>query len=209
MGNFSRRFLVSMMACFLMAAAPTPSVTDKLAVCATIEIPLGRLQCYDAVVGRPSQEETGDPASTEWEVTDDIAELDRSRRIILSRVSKNTGEKAVLALRCMEKKTSIVVGTSDYLGSETSTIRYRIGDMEPVTDRWNLGGDGRVVFGPMGNSAISLIKHMANSKEFVIRITKYGGEQVQYVFDLDGLAEHVSLLAEVCGWPAPIKSATE
>jgi hypothetical protein len=105
----------------------------------------------------------------------------------------------------MEKKTSLIVGVPDFLGVQPGgvPIRYRIGDMDPVSDQWSAGGDrSNVLFGPSGNAAMALIRHMSASKDFVIRVSKYNGEQIQYTFALDGLSEHVQLLAEACKWPA-------
>ena len=185
------------------------SVGDRLTLCAAITLPLGRLQCYDAVAGRVSQSDDGGDKATEtnWTVTDDASELDRSRRVILAHNSAASagGSPAIVALRCMEKQTSLVVGVPDFLGIQTEgvSIRYRIGDMDPVSDRWSAGGDhNNWLFGPSGNAAMALIRHMAASKDFVIRVSKYNGEQIQYTFALDGLSEHVHLLADACKWPA-------
>lgn len=177
-------------------------------LCSKIDAAFARLACYDAITGRSTEPPATDSTGTdsEWQITDDLSPIDRSRRVILARFmdSSTPSRSGGLGLRCIENRTSIVVVTdqfiSDYQGNPS--VEWRIGDMDPVRDRWSVGGDTNgILFGPTGSSAISMIHQMTESRDFAFRYVDNRGDSQTYVFDLTGLNEHVGLLADACAWP--------
>lgn len=197
-------------------SAAAQSLDEKINECSKIDLGIGRLLCYDQAAGRPlisaepaaePEDATAEDGSTAWDITDDTNSLDRSRRIILAKYSVEKDQygrepKGALALRCIEGRTSVVALTTEYVSSISSpTVDYRIGDGKPVNARWS--SDGRVLFGPEGGAAISLVKELAAADEMFFRISPARGSIIQFRIKLDGLSEHMTLLADACKWPAP------
>ncbi len=107
--------------------------------------------------------------------------------------------------RCKSDKTELYINWSDYLGNDSTSIysdfklvTTRMGSSSAEENRWSLSTDSKATFSPGWGG--DWIKRIAKIDEFVAQVTPYGENPVTAVFDVRGLREAASPLAETCGW---------
>jgi type VI secretion system VasI family protein len=144
---------------------------------------------------------------TKWSSQNEVSPLDKSPKVILTKLSQTASASevtsaAILALRCMERQTSVVVKVPEMIISINEKVRvdYRIGDNQPVSTVWDLGGGYKILFAPSGSQSVDLIKKMEAANDFYIRVTPERGDTVAFSFDLDGLKGVLAPLKVACEW---------
>jgi type VI secretion system VasI family protein len=155
----------------------------------------------------PSKAPVSNEAPTKWSSQKDVSPLDRSPRVILTNLSETTSDTgvspaAMLALRCMEGQTSVLLALPRMViaAGEKVRVDYRIGGNQPETATWSLGGSYKILFSPSGAQSVGLIKKMEQADDFYIRVTPDRGDTLAFSFDLGGLKELIEPLKVACHW---------
>lgn len=145
------------------------------------------------------------PADPVWDVSESVSPVDDSKTVVLSiSASKpiynsyGSSENARLIIRCKEHSTDLFVALDEYLGSDSSSILYRLDGAPSQTDSWSESTDGKAVFAP---NAVALSRKLASSKKFFIRISDFRGTNYDTEFKTDGLGKVLPKVASACHWP--------
>lgn len=126
-----------------------------------------------------------------------------AKTLIISRAAPiplKAGSRTVrpkLMIQCEQKKPVAFLVDLDFPIARTSggKARLRIDDRPPTTVTGNRSDDGSALFLP---GAPSLIRSLAQAKEFRVEVTPVAGSPVVLEFLVGGLSEHSSALAG-CG----------
>ena len=168
-----------------------------------------------ALAEKTEEEAKLEAMRTAWSVQSDVSPLDKSPRVILTRMSgtKSVDEvrsAGLLGLRCIEGNTSVVIGQSEYLGfSEQVTVDYRIGNNRPTRERWAVSGEHKIVYAPYGSKSVELIGQMQAADDFYVRISPESGDVKDFTFDLRGLNDHIAELKAACDWGGAKQQASK
>lgn len=179
-----------------------------------------RLACYDEVTSYQSNidttanseqsnaainEEPSPPEGDQWQFTNESSALDNRTDVWLNVQSANTEGnaigspiKATLWIRCMENKTNVLIGFDRYT-TDDQNVKFKLDDGS-VDSQWMetmRGGDGIGIWS--GSRAIPFIKGMFNKEMLVIAYKTYTGP-VEFTFDVSGLRNRITPLAEACQW---------
>ncbi len=185
---------------------------DAIVGCAAIADDTERLVCFDqlALIVDPAPNEADPMAELRvWTSLIDVSPLDRSTRVLLSRVNDeaNCGqfdcEIAGLGLRCYESRTNVFILFPSMIinVSENPRIQYRIGDNAPVDTRaWTISADYQTVFAPGGAPSINIIRQLEEATDFYVRVTDELGAVQYATFTLSGLSELLVPLKSACRW---------
>lgn len=179
-----------------------------LAICAAEKDSVKRLQCFDALstksgVDGPKVEAA--PSKGKWLARIDTSPVDDSKTVILQLDGENSVTKRyqtttpTLILRCQEKKTDAFITFGFFLGSNSTSVTYRLDKQKAEEREWNISTDHEAIFSP---KAIDLIRKLLKAETLFIRVTPYSESPVTVSFNLQGLAEGIKPLQEACGWKA-------
>lgn len=214
------RFALVALGALVLASPARAQLASALAACSAKTDDEQRLACFDALaplwagvaplatptVGAATASPPADPlagARAQWEVTEDQSKLDRSPRVIVARYSDDTRKEiAGLAARCIENTTTVVIALDSLVFGRDDQIRiqYRIGDANPIEERWHLSDSFKVVFAPAGAKSIQIMRQMAKSGDMYVRLFPDRGDPKTFGFDVRGFAEHLPKIAAACGW---------
>jgi hypothetical protein len=108
-----------------------------------------------------------------------------------------------LIIRCKENETDlyIVNGTAatPELGLfDRATVRLRIDDGKPYSERWGESTDDEALFAPR---PISLARRLAHAERLTYQFTPFNSSPVTVIFTVKGLDEPLRKVASVCHWP--------
>ena len=138
----------------------------------------------------------------QWSVFTDTDPLYDSATVTLRNDStegrSSFGEPITLFLRCSNGKTEAYIDWKDFLGSDSLSVAFRVGQQEARTYLWGLSTDHEATFFP--RSVEMFINSLLNVDTFVARATPYNESPVTAVWDLSGLSEAVIPLRDACGW---------
>ena len=104
-------------------------------------------------------------------------------------------DRAQLFFGCNDGDFSAYVSSSGFLGtSETVPVVYRFDDEEPSKlTEWNPSSDGEAAFVPSELRA-SWVKQVRSSEKLAVRMESYSGEELTYIFGLDGSSKALDRL---------------
>lgn len=141
-----------------------------------------------------------------WNVKESQSTMDDTSTVILSKFSTGHigksvfSNRPVLYLRCINKTTSVVIGTDTFLNIEPMSLRYRLGNEKAQTVTWDVSTDFNSVGLWRGAGAIPFIKRLLKHKKAVFEIQPYSDSVYTFEFKLDGLEKHLPKLQKACGW---------
>lgn len=188
--------------------------------CHGISDRVSRVVCYDKATGymEPeaplATEEEGPKAQPQadtskgrqWHLSVEESALDARTDVWLSVQSTNTQpnqigrpEYAGLTLRCMNNSTNLFITFNSYT-SDAQNLRYKIdqGKVQKVWMQTMNGGDGIGLWS--GAKAIPFAKALFEKERLVVAYESYSNANLEFTFDVAGLADRVRPLAESCGW---------
>ena len=181
--------------------------------CHQLEGDSERLACYDSASGwtaTSAEEEVeyiaSEDSGAQWQYNDEKSSLDGRKDVWLRVWSNNSQsnqigspEKAVFYVRCMNNSTNVFVEFNSYT-TEDQNVRYRLdeGGVSKVWMQTMNGGDGIGIWS--GRSAIPFAKKLLDNKKLVIAYNSYSNHNLEFVFDIGGLRNQLSPLAESCQW---------
>jgi len=187
-------------------SANAAGVEKDLAICASVDGDLRRLECYDGIAKRlnldgPQSQPTNVSGTGKWLVSvkkNPIDDSSTTTLILPAQSGKSKwGKPIAMVLRCQSNTTEVFINWNDYLGSEADVLT-RVGSEKAVTKRWSLSTDKQSSFYPSGD--ISFIKKMMEANKMVAQVTPYNESPVTAVFDTTGLSNAVKPLRENCNW---------
>jgi hypothetical protein len=197
---------------------------DDLTSCKRVEDSLARLTCYDDLAGRVAVSDTQDestpeendetveeasreddsPLATAWtllESADSISGNDISRAYLDSD-SRRGGNAApeFFMLSCDgDGGVSIYMGTTGYIGNMRSrtSVEYRWGDNDPVSERWEGSTNGKAAFLPDGYRDFR--SGLESGGELAFRWFDYNGSQSSAIWNKIQLDDNAMFVLSGCG----------
>jgi Type VI secretion system VasI, EvfG, VC_A0118 len=186
----------------LSPAIAQPSML-KLALCTQLKDDGARLKCFDEAVAELGQSKAAQnekpPAPPEWEITESRSPIDDSPQVAASLASLEG--RAMLVLRCQERKTEAVISPNAYLGSNPSLghvpALVRINDAPAVNERWHPSSNGRGAFAP---NAAAMLKALPDDGTLFVRLTGFSAYH-DARFNLGTVSAIREKIREACKWP--------
>jgi hypothetical protein len=152
--------------------------------------------------GKPTTPPDGTDVPT-WDVSESRSPIDDSPTVSLgldaSKPARGSfgSSSTRLIIRCREHDTDLYVAVDDYLGSDNSSVIYRIDNGASRTASWSLSTDGKAVFAP---APIAFARQLAQAKTFFIRISDFRGSTYDVEFNLSGLGALLPKVSTACKW---------
>lgn len=120
---------------------------------------------------------------------------------------------ASLMITCSieSEKTSLAIGifwSEEYIGGDTSKVKYRIGSTEAKESNWAVASGGQSVWYPeitekgvfkLTREREELVNDLINESKFLVRASKYDDTNVTATFNITGLENAIKPLVEYCG----------
>lgn len=202
------RFLILMAATSLaLGSAAYADVSEKkVAECSILKSSVERLACFDRLSEAsglaPSIAPVPIAGAGKWTIaatknpltdkTNYIAALESTTK------AKRSDDYVTLAARCADKKTSLFISWSTFLGADEIDVDYRVGRGKAAKSTWGISTDHKSSF--YRGSAAKLLKEISTSDKFIARLTPYGESPITVEFDVDGAAEAFADIRKNCGW---------
>lgn len=142
-------------------------------------------------------------ATASWAVDESKSPVDDSATVVLSLAASKAPAgsfgkgSASLIIRCREHRTSLYVALDEYLGSDDTTVIYRINDEPSRTASWSLSTDGKAAFAP---APVAFAKQLSQSSTFFVRISDFRGSTYEAEFKTAGLNTLLPKVATACKW---------
>lgn len=180
--------------------------------CATMNVDLDRLACYDAASGRtPKVEAIATPSAGKWQVSKETSALTDDTNVTVALESTesvncgwNKGGKITLYLRCQEKATSLILSTQCHMTSseynDYGDVSYRIDSEKARTANMTESTNNRSLGLWTGGKSIPVIKQMFEKSKMVVRATPFNENPFTVTFDIAGLKDAVKPLQDACKW---------
>ena len=169
-----------------------------------------RLACYDEEtrfeIVEDLEDKRDDTAEQKWVVKTETSALDGRDDVWLSVQSENTQPDQIgrpaharLYLRCMNDTTNVFL-TFNSFTTEDQDVRFRLDDAPVRSVQMEVmnGGDGIGIW--PGGLAIAFIRRLFEKERFVVAYRSYSNHNLEFSFDISGLKDRISPLAESCGW---------
>lgn len=217
-------FLTALCLTVASSADAQSLVVGDLASCKRVEDSLARLTCYDDLAdsvavsdkqdestpeenGETVEEATGgddSPLATAWtlvESTDSISGNNISRAY-LDADSRRGGNSApdFFMLSCDgDGGASVFMGTTGYIGNlrARTSVEYRWGDNDPVSERWAGSTNGKAAFLPDGYRDFR--SGLESGGELVFRWFDYNGSQSSATWNNIQLDDNARFVLNGCG----------
>lgn len=170
------------------AAPPCPSIADDAA----------RLRCYDEMSKSAPSTAPQTPATPliEWKIEEQPSPIDDKPEVYANIVSNE--KKLILALRCKENRTEVIIAPDIYVGSsDDADVTYRINSEPAVREKWSSSTNGRAAFSPQ---AIVFARKLPDNGKLFFRIDGFNGVRSQDTFDLGNVTAARAKVSAACGW---------
>lgn len=192
----------------LISTFTVAGVQQELAVCASMEGGLDRLECYDGLakkhgLDRPQSQPIKVSGTGKWNISVKTNPIDDSTTVVLRLDAESgksrRGKPVMMLARCQSNKTELYIAWNDYLG-RNGKVLTRIGSSDAVTKDWTLSTDSKATFHP-AKGTIGFLKWMMSTDTFVAQITPYNESPITAIFDTTGMENALKPLREACEWP--------
>ena len=209
MGNLGP-FVTGLLALWTTSSANAQGTVQS---CAAMPDDGKRLHCYDALFRTKSTEST----KSAWQIKEETSKIDDSKNVYAALESSEAitnpygqRRKAVLLVRCAEKKTSLYLTFADHFISsiqQYGTVTYRI-DRNPAQKRgFQEFTDHKALGLWSGADAIPFIRQLYGGDTLFVQATPYNQSPVTAEFQITGTQEALEPVRAACGWsvskPAP------
>ena len=170
-----------------------------------------RVQAAAPVLG--AQEKTGQsgPGKAEqekWNFSDAVSPSDGSRTVTMSLAAEpegpavgTAGSPPSLYVRCQSHQTDVYLRTGSIpVGTDANlpfTVQVRWDGKQPIPQEWDQSISHDSLFAP---HPVEFAQKLAFAKELSLEFTPPGSGPVVTRFDLSGLNEGLTKLANACGW---------
>ena len=84
-----------------------------------------------------------------------------------------------------------------YFAFDRHTVQIRFDENDAVTELWADSTDDEALFAP---NAIALARRISRADRMLVRFTPFNANRALIEFDVRGFEEHISLVADTCGW---------
>lgn len=200
-----------MKACYLfvliaLSVHSMADISNDLATCSSMSGDLDRLECFDGVaskngLGGPKVVKSG--GKGRWATESSVDPIDDSATanavLLASDGFAPRGAHPAFYVRCASDTTQVFVNFSEYLGSRSTAVTYRVGKQEAVASTWSLSTNNQAAFMPQ-SGVIPFLRQMVTAEKLIIQTTPYGENPRTYVFDTTGAREALADIASTCGW---------
>lgn len=199
-----KRLIVAVLLLSGLATAQS-DLSQGLLTCSAISDSGDRLACYDSLADEAAPAVA--TSSENWDVTVDTNPIDDSQMVVLATNStegsttSRFGDNFRLILRCGSEKLDAYINWSDYLGSDTTQVTYRIGTSPAKTDTWYLSTDSMATFFSVNAPATrTFIEDLAEADNgrLIAQVTPYNENPSTAVFDISGLSGLLEQLYQPC-----------
>ena len=131
-----------------------------------------------------------------WTRSESTNRLDGTKRALLVTFA-NQGMSGQLAIRCNSGKTEVFVWADQII--EESPVRIKLDDATPVRQSWSRAESYDALFAPNG---AALARQLSKHNTFLIEVKPLDKLPEVLEFDLRGLDQNISYVAEACNWAA-------
>jgi len=148
-------------------------------------------------------------ATSNWTVDESRSSMDDSRTVTLQLLADgsfsswaNEEHTPSLIIRCKENGTDLYVVNGTAANPELglfdrATVRLRIDDGKPYSERWSESTDDEALFAP----PISLARRLAHAERLTYQFTPFNSSPVTVAFTVKGLDQVLQKVADACSWP--------
>ncbi|HML94178.1 MAG TPA: type VI secretion system-associated protein TagO [Thermodesulfobacteriota bacterium] len=159
--------------------------------------------CTAGYVAFGETEDTG-----KWQISRDHSSMDDSKRVVLGLPAENIISgylqtyQPTLIIRCQENKTDLYVNIGVSPNPELGlynqhTVRIRLDDGKPFSERWSQSTSGDTLFAPQ---PIALARKMVSANKMLFEFVPYNSNAQIAEFDIWGLKPYLTELSETCNW---------
>jgi hypothetical protein len=202
--KMSLKFGLAALAALVGASSAFSEEVPDLSNCLTLHDDELRLNCYDGETGyvKPLVESE---TSSRWRYTrqsDDFSNKDTSFITLESDKAhlSITDAPTALFVRCDgDGGTEVFVATGGYIGSRNNRVpvRYKFGDNDPISERWNESTKGSAVFLP--NGFRDFRSGLESGESFLFEVTDFRGSRASARFEGSKLeGEKISFVWNGC-----------
>lgn len=146
---------------------------------------------------------------SKWTINDTTSPMDDSRNVVLTIDSNENFTNrygrygsATLALRCIESRTTFLLGFNGEFLSDNDHYRFvefRL-DSEPKFTRPMSTSTNNEYLGFWRSMAIPAIEELFGHEKLTVRATPYNKSPVVVTFDIKGVEDEVEPLRDACSW---------
>lgn len=129
-----------------------------------------------------------------WQLSIDTDRMDNTPTVYLSKLAEN-GQGGMLAIRCIRRKTELVVATDDVL--DNGSVRIKFDDAKPDQQVWSESSNHQGLF---ASDPIGLARRLTKTDSFLFEYKPFQKQPKTVEFKVNGLADKLGPLEEACGW---------
>lgn len=190
----------------IISSIVSADINKSVAVCAALNDSVKRLDCFDSLAKKEglAEETTQTKTDSKWVMEESHSKIDDSRKVVIALKSSNEIEGRLsrlaprtLILRCLENKTSVIVGLNMFLGSDPIRVTQRFDKKKATKRRWDLSTDHEAMF---HRKPIGFIREIMKHKKLLLELIPYNESPRLLEFDISGLSNVIKPLQEACHW---------
>lgn len=189
------------------SSAAIASVSDtSIATCSAVKDEVQRLSCFDRMADdaglAPKTTPTKNEGAGKWHTatkTDPLTDKSIFTAVLVSESGKGRlGERVSMIVRCSKETTDLFVNWSSFIGTDNTTVTYRVGQSKAVTKSWQISTDHTSTFYP--GSPVKMLKEMTLADRFIVNVTPYSENPVTAIFDVSGAESAFTDIRKGCKW---------
>jgi len=144
------------------------------------------------------------PAGTKWTAKINVSKFDDTPGINAylpaneEVATRNRSTTPVLVMRCNEGVAALYIDWRIYIGTQSTTVQYRIDKAMQEQKTWFISSDHQATGQWNSSSSTPLITELASAQSLLVRITPYGEAPVSTSFDLAGVREVAANVRKAC-----------
>lgn len=171
---------------------------------------LGQEACVAGTPDCPPAQEADPAPANAWTVSEVSSPFSLAPATVASVSSEETvagmfGTEAPVALviQCDQNSTSVFLDFEDVFVSDVDTygqVTFRVDQRVPRIASFTAADDNSSLglFG--GATAIPLIRELFNAESMNVRLRTFTNDDVDLTFDINGLAEAITPIRQMCNW---------
>lgn len=149
----------------------------------------------EADLGKTTSDTQSKPAELNgWRTSTETDKMENTTNVYLSKFAESS-RGGMLTIRCVRRKTELLVATDDILDS--GNVRIKFDDEKPQRQVWNESSNHTALFSP---APIALARQLTKADSFLVEYSPFQARPITLEFKVNGLVEKLSAVAEACEW---------
>jgi hypothetical protein len=129
-----------------------------------------------------------------WYLSTETDRMDNTPTVYLAKRAES-GQGGILTIRCIRRRTELVVATNDILDNGNVPIRFD--DAKPQQQVWSEASNHQGLFSP---DPIGLARQLTKIDSLLFEYRPFDKQATTIEFKVAGLAENLGTIADACGW---------